>query len=86
MSRLYERQFYDRGDPELHDSRGLLRAGDSLIMFTDGVTEARRPIDGDLYGDDRLRDFIASLRDMPCKPDRRCHPASLAGLQRRKDQ
>ncbi len=51
-------------DPELHDSRGLLRAGDSLILFTDGVTEARSPIDRSLYGEDRLRDFIASLHGM----------------------
>ena len=27
--------------PELHDSQRLLRPGDSLIMFSDGVTEAR---------------------------------------------
>jgi phosphoserine phosphatase RsbU/P len=51
-------------DPELHDSRKLLRAGDSLILFTDGVTEARSRIDRALYGDDRLRDFIAGLGDM----------------------
>jgi serine phosphatase RsbU (regulator of sigma subunit) len=51
-------------DPELHDSRKLLRAGDSLILFTDGVTEARSRIDRDLYGDERLRDLIAGLGDM----------------------
>ena len=50
-------------DPELHDSRSMLRAGDSLIMFTDGVTEARSHIDRDLYGD-RLRGLIAGLGDM----------------------
>jgi hypothetical protein len=50
-------------DPELHDSRSMLRAGDSLIMFTDGVTEARSHIDRDLYGD-RLRGLIAGLADM----------------------
>lgn len=47
--------------PPLHDSRVLLRAGDSLLLFTDGVTEARSPADRDLYGDDRLRDLVASL-------------------------
>ncbi len=51
-------------DPELHDSRALLRAGDSLIFFTDGVTEARSRISRELYGDDRLRDMVAGLRDM----------------------
>jgi sigma-B regulation protein RsbU (phosphoserine phosphatase) len=48
-------------DPGLSDSRSLLRAGDSLILFTDGVTEARRHSDRDLYGEDRLRGCIAGL-------------------------
>jgi sigma-B regulation protein RsbU (phosphoserine phosphatase) len=51
-------------DPDLYDSRGLLRAGDSLVLFTDGVTEARSHIDHDIYGEDRLRDVIAGLGDM----------------------
>ena len=52
-------------DPELHDSRASLRPGDSLVLFTDGVTEARHPVDRDLYGDDRLRDLVVGLADMP---------------------
>jgi len=51
-------------DPELYDSRALLRPGDSLVLFTDGVTEARSHVDHDLYGEDRLRDVIAGLGDM----------------------
>jgi sigma-B regulation protein RsbU (phosphoserine phosphatase) len=51
-------------EPELHDSRGQLRAGDSLVLFTDGVTEARGRVGHDLYGDDRLRDVIAGLGDV----------------------
>jgi sigma-B regulation protein RsbU (phosphoserine phosphatase) len=50
-------------DPELHDSRGLLRAGDSMILFTDGVTEARGPVNRELFGEDRLHDVIAGLGD-----------------------
>jgi len=52
-------------DPELHDSHTLLRRGDSVILFTDGVTEARDHAHHDLYGDDRLRDLIAGLGNMP---------------------
>jgi serine phosphatase RsbU (regulator of sigma subunit) len=48
-------------DPALSDSHRLLRAGDSLILFTDGITEARRRADRELYGEDRLRDCIAGL-------------------------
>jgi serine phosphatase RsbU (regulator of sigma subunit) len=51
-------------DPELLDSRVLLRAGDSLVLFTDGMIEARRPADRELYGEDRLRGFLATLHDM----------------------
>ena len=42
----------------------LLRAGDSLVLFTDGVIEARRPADRELYGENRLRGFLATLHDM----------------------
>jgi serine phosphatase RsbU (regulator of sigma subunit) len=52
-------------DPELRDSQTSLRRGDSLVLFTDGVTEARSQIDRDLYGYDRLHDVLASLADMP---------------------
>ena len=52
-------------DPELHDRHVLLRAGDSLIMFTDGITEARHHASRALYGDNRLRDLIAGLHGMP---------------------
>jgi sigma-B regulation protein RsbU (phosphoserine phosphatase) len=50
--------------PDLYDSRALLRPGDSLVLFTDGVTEARGHTDHDLFGEDRLRDVIAGLGDM----------------------
>lgn len=51
-------------DPELHDSQTALRPGDSLILFTDGVTEARSAVSRDLFGDDRLRDLLAGLGGM----------------------
>jgi sigma-B regulation protein RsbU (phosphoserine phosphatase) len=52
-------------DPELHDSQRALRTGDSLVLFSDGVTEARRCTDRELYGDERLRELVAGLGDLP---------------------
>jgi sigma-B regulation protein RsbU (phosphoserine phosphatase) len=52
-------------DPELHDSQRVLRTGDSLILFSDGVTEARRGTNRELYGDERLRELVAGLGDLP---------------------
>ena len=43
----------------------MLRAGDSLILFSDGVTEARNGADRSLYGDERLRRLVAGLGDLP---------------------
>jgi phosphoserine phosphatase RsbU/P len=42
----------------------MLRAGDSMILFTDGVTEARSHIDCELYGDKRLSELVAGLADL----------------------
>ena len=42
----------------------MLRAGDSLILFSDGVTEARNGADRSLYGDERLRRLVAGLGDL----------------------
>jgi serine phosphatase RsbU (regulator of sigma subunit)/anti-sigma regulatory factor (Ser/Thr protein kinase) len=46
-------------DPPLTDVDLRLDAGDTLLLFTDGVTDASRQ--GDRYGDDRLRDLIGEL-------------------------
>lgn len=51
-------------DPDLSDTRLLLRPGDSLILFTDGVTESRSHVDRDLYGDQRLAALIGGLGDL----------------------
>lgn len=51
-------------DPELSDTRQLLRPGDSMILFTDGVTESRSHVDRDLYGDERLSELIGGLGDL----------------------
>lgn len=39
-----------------------LRAGDKLIVFSDGITEAETK-DGDQFGEDRLRECLQSLRE-----------------------
>ena len=36
-----------------------LKAGDTLVMFTDGVTDAANP-DQESFGDDRLMDCLAN--------------------------
>jgi phosphoserine phosphatase RsbU/P len=53
-------------EPDLHDTRRLLRPGDSLVLYTDGVTEARSHLlDRELYGESRLEELVASLGGLP---------------------
>ena len=48
--------------PLLSDTRTVLRPGDVVVLYTDGVTEARRH--GEFFDDRRLRRTIADLADM----------------------
>lgn len=53
-------------DVDLSEGRADLRAGDALVLYTDGATEARsRAADGrpELFGEDRLRAAVAAGRD-----------------------
>jgi sigma-B regulation protein RsbU (phosphoserine phosphatase) len=50
-------------DPALSDSRTRLHPGDCLVLFTDGVTEARRLGEYDLFGEERLREVLAATAD-----------------------
>ncbi|GIJ63580.1 hypothetical protein Vau01_110960 [Virgisporangium aurantiacum] len=50
-------------DPQLRDERTLLRPGDSLVMYTDGVTEARRPADRAMFGIEGLHAALASTTE-----------------------
>jgi serine phosphatase RsbU (regulator of sigma subunit) len=49
-----------RGRVRYEDHEHALRAGDALILYTDGVSEALSS-DGALFGEQRLRDTIRSL-------------------------
>ena len=50
-------------DATFHDEELALRPGDALVLYTDGITEARR--NGDLYGAERLATTLAGLADQP---------------------
>ncbi|GIM93909.1 PP2C family protein-serine/threonine phosphatase [Paractinoplanes toevensis] len=45
-------------EPRLATRTIRLDPGDTLILYSDGLTEARTGPDGDRYGDDALRDFV----------------------------
>jgi len=44
-------------DLELEDHSLLIRPGDSLVLYTDGVTDAMSP-DGEFFGEERLAELI----------------------------
>src|SRR5438067_7269799 len=46
-------------DPPLTDDRAVLGPGDTLLLYTDGVTDAAR--DGDRFGDTRLESLASAL-------------------------
>jgi serine phosphatase RsbU (regulator of sigma subunit) len=50
-------------DQAYAESEANLPPGASLVLYTDGVVEARR--DGELYGDDRLDTLLAERRELP---------------------
>ena len=50
-------------NPTFYDRSIRLRGGDTLVLYTDGVTEAE--VDGRQLGRDGLASIIASCRDLP---------------------
>ena len=53
------------GDQEYAESHAELAPGASLVLYTDGVVEARR--DGELYGDERLEALLSERRELPAR-------------------
>jgi serine phosphatase RsbU (regulator of sigma subunit) len=49
----------------LEDSKETLKKGDMLLLYTDGIIEAR--FDGKFYGEGSLVDFITNLAPVPAK-------------------
>jgi serine phosphatase RsbU (regulator of sigma subunit) len=50
---------------EYPEVRAELPPGAALVLFTDGVVEARR--DGELYGDERLDALLTARHDRPAR-------------------
>ncbi len=46
-------------DAELGDTHTRLMPGETMVFYTDGVTEARSP-DGSFFGEERLRQFVGA--------------------------
>jgi serine phosphatase RsbU (regulator of sigma subunit) len=65
-------------DPQIEIAEEVLEPGDRLLMFTDGVTEARDRR-GDLFGEQRLADLLerqaAARQPAPEMLRRLCHAA-----------
>jgi serine phosphatase RsbU (regulator of sigma subunit) len=53
------------GGQEYAESRAELPLGASLVLYTDGVVEARR--NGELYGDERLDALLGERHDLPAR-------------------
>lgn len=51
-------------DAEFASDRIQLQSGDSLLLFSDGLTEATNP-DGQLFGDEAVQALLPSLRGLP---------------------
>jgi serine phosphatase RsbU (regulator of sigma subunit) len=66
-------EFLETGSPlagafeavDFQDGETVLEKDDVLILYTDGVTEAR--CDGELFGEERLADFVTRMAPTPPK-------------------
>jgi sigma-B regulation protein RsbU (phosphoserine phosphatase) len=51
-------------DYEYRNNGLTLESGDILVLYTDGIVEAKNPR-GEMFGSERLRELVASGADMP---------------------
>lgn len=56
---LMARENYKENEVELQD-------GDVIVIYSDGITEARSP-EGEMFGDERLLNVVSSNRHLDCK-------------------
>jgi serine phosphatase RsbU (regulator of sigma subunit) len=67
-------------DAELSEETTHLGTNDTLLLYTDGVTEARSA-DGTFYGEDRLRSLLASCSGQTAQEVTVCTKASVLEFQ-----
>jgi serine phosphatase RsbU (regulator of sigma subunit) len=71
---------YGEVGPGLAESRLMLASGETLILYTDGFTEARAPSGRTLFGEQRLREILGGSRTpMPLQA---CANEARAAVQR----
>ena len=54
----------ESGQP-YEELRGPFEPGDAVVLYTDGVVEARR--EGELYGEERLDALLSDNRELPAQ-------------------
>ncbi len=64
-------------DPGLSTCSGILRIGESLVVYSDGATEAR--LGGEMYGDERLATTVGMVADAGANAIARAIAASIDG-------
>jgi serine phosphatase RsbU (regulator of sigma subunit) len=68
------------GDAGYEESAGSIGPGDTALLYTDGVTEARNPA-GAFYGEPRLRALLAGLAGATADDVRRVVVEDVAGFR-----
>lgn len=70
---------YDAGDLALREFRLTLAPGDTLVFYTDGVIEAKSPVDKSQFGVERFQDVVAGF--LPRRPLSECAEEANTALE-----